>query len=111
MAIRICETGATDCVKRSSDWVIRKARNRCYSNAAILNVVVVPSSRVQRALGDVSRDILVELRRLNDARELPMELSEVMQVLARVLEGLGGAEVAPDAAVSDAAMADMRREG
>lgn len=75
------------------------------------DVVVVPPSRVQRALGDVSRDILVELRRLNDARELPMELSEVMQVLARVLEGLGGAEVAPDAAVSDAAMADMRREG
>ena len=75
------------------------------------DVVVVPSSRVQRALQDVSRDILKELRRLNNARELPLELREVMQALARVLDGLGGAEVAPDAAVADAAMADMRREG
>lgn len=68
------------------------------------DVVVVPSSRVQRALEDVSRDILIELRRINDARELPLEFREVMQVLARTLEGLGGVESVPETAVAEAAM-------
>ena len=69
------------------------------------DVVVVPSSRVQRALEDVSRDILIELRRINDAHELPVELREVMQVLASTLHGLGGIESAPETAVAEAAMA------
>lgn len=37
------------------------------------DVVVVPSSRVLRALEDISREVLGELRRLDDAREVPLE--------------------------------------
>ena len=73
------------------------------------DMVVVPSSRVQRALEDVSRDILIELRRLNDARELPLELREVLQVLARTLDGLGGVENVPETAVAEAAMTSLQR--
>lgn len=73
------------------------------------DVVVVPSSRVLRALEDVSREILGELRRLDDAREAPLELREVMGVLARTLEGLGGPEATPEAAMADDAMASMER--
>ena len=70
---------------------------------------MVPSSRVLRALEDVSRDILRELKRLDDAREAPLELLEVMGVLARTLEGLGGPETTPEAAVADDAMTSMER--
>ena len=73
------------------------------------DVVVVPSSRVLRALEDVSREILGELRRLDDAREAPIELREVMGVLARTLEGLRGPETTLEAAVADDAMASMER--
>ena len=73
------------------------------------DVVVVPSSRVQRALEDVSRDILIELRRINDAHELPVELREVMQVLARTLHGLEGVESSPETAVAEASMANLQR--
>ena len=73
------------------------------------DVIVVPSSRVQRALEDVSRDILIELRRLNDAHELPVELREVMQVLAKTLYGLGGVESAPETAVAEASMTNLQR--
>lgn len=72
-------------------------------------VVVVPSSRVQKALEDISRDILIELRRINDVHELPVELREVMQVLASTLHGLGGVESAPETAIADAAMANLQR--
>lgn len=58
-------------------------------------VVVVLSSRVQRALEEVSRNILIELRRINDDHELPVELREVMQVLASTLHGLGASRVPP----------------
>ena len=73
------------------------------------NVVVVPSSRVQRALEDVSRELLIELRRVNDAHELPVELREVMQVLASTLHGLGGVESSPETAVAEASMANLQR--
>lgn len=73
------------------------------------DVVVVPSSRVLRALEDVSRDILRELKRLDDAREAPIELREVVGVLARTLEGLGGQETTPEATITDDAMASMER--
>ena len=73
------------------------------------DVIVVPSSRVQRALEDVSRDILIELRRINDAHELPLELREVMQILARILEGLGGIESVPETAVAEASMTNLQR--
>ena len=72
-------------------------------------MIVVPSSRVQKALEDVSRDILIELSRINDARELPVELREVMQVLTSTLHGLGGVESAPETEVADAPMANMQR--
>lgn len=73
------------------------------------DVVVVPSSRVLRAMEDISREILGELRRLDDAREAPLELREVMGVLARTLEGLGGPEATPEATITDDAMASMER--
>ena len=73
------------------------------------DVVVVPSSRVLRALEDVSRDILRELKRRDDAREAPIELREVVGVLARTLEGLGGQETTPEATITDDAMASMER--
>ena len=59
------------------------------------DVVVIPSSRVLRALEDVSREILREPRRLDDAREALLELWEVMDVLAHTLEGLGGPKAPP----------------
>ena len=74
-----------------------------------LPVIVVPSSRVQKALEDVSRDILIELRRINDVRELPAELRDVMQVLASTLHGLGGVESSPETEVADAPMANLQR--
>lgn len=57
----------------------------------------------------MSREILGELRRLCDAREAPLELQEVMGVLARILEGLGGPEATPGVSVADDAMAGMER--
>lgn len=73
------------------------------------DVVVVPSSQVLRALEDISREVLGELRRLDDAREVPLELREAMGVLARTLEGLGGPEATPEATMADDAMASMER--
>lgn len=73
------------------------------------DVVVVPSSRVLRAMEDVSREVLEELRRLDDAREAPLELREVIGVLTRTLEGLGGPEETPEAAIADDAMTSMER--
>jgi hypothetical protein len=74
-------------------------------------VVVVPSSRVQRALEEVSRNILIELRRINDDHELPVELREVMQVLASTLQGLGGVESSTETAVAEASMTNLQRGG
>lgn len=73
------------------------------------DVVVVPSSRVLRAMEDVSREVLEELRRLDDAREAPLELREVIGVLTRTLEGLGGPEETPEATIADDAMTSMER--
>lgn len=61
------------------------------------------------ALEDTSREVLGELRRLDDAREVPLELREAMGVLARTLEGLGSPEAIPEATMADDAMASMER--
>lgn len=61
------------------------------------------------ALEDTSREVLGELRRLDDAREVPLELREAMGVPARTLEGLGSPEAIPEATMADDAMASMER--
>ncbi|WP_418970797.1 hypothetical protein, partial [Adlercreutzia sp.] len=41
-AIRICESNATDCANHPSWSPIRKRRNRCYLDAAILSTATLP---------------------------------------------------------------------
>lgn len=60
---------------------------------------------------EVSRNILIELRRINDDHELPVELREVMQVLASTLQGLGGVESSTETAVAEASMTNLQRGG
>lgn len=64
-----------------------------YITARLLerDVVVKPNTRFQGAMRRSMGEVLYELRRINDASDMPPELSEVLKALVRAYEGLGGA--------------------
>ncbi len=82
-----------------------------YITSRLLNrsVVVVPSSRVQKGLEDVAAQILAELRRIQRAGEIPVELSESISMFAEITDGLGGEETAPEAATANSFIRSLER--
>ncbi len=75
------------------------------------DVVVVPSSRVHRALRDGMGAVYRELRRLRDGSEIGPELEAVVGILAKEYAGLGEDAAASDVEVEDAAINVMQRRG
>lgn len=63
------------------DYIISKLLDR--------EVTVIPSSRVHAALKQKMEDVYLELRRIRDASEMPLELAEVTENLSREFIGLG----------------------
>lgn len=82
-----------------------------YITSRLLNrsVVVVPSSRVQKGLEDVSKQILEELRRIQKTDEIPVELSESISTFALILDGLGGEETVPETATANSFIRGLER--
>lgn len=68
-----------------------------YITARLLerDVVVKPNSRFQKAMRRSMGEALYELRRINDASDMPPELSEVLKALVRAYEGLGSGSLGP----------------
>lgn len=75
------------------------------------NVVVVPSSRVLKALQREISSLQHELKRAGTTQNLSQETAELVQVLAEILRGLGGEESTPEMSVANHAIATMHREG
>ena len=76
------------------------------------DVVVVPSSRVQRALQREAVRIYCELRRIRDAGDIGPELQARIDIFARTLEALGVEDLErSDVEEEDAAIARMSRGG
>ena len=84
---------------------------QAYITAKLLNrdLVVVPSSRVQKGLEDVSALLLMELRRLEDAGDMTVEVREVLQQFATLVSELGREELPVEMAVTERKMMDMER--
>ena len=75
-------------------------------------VVVVPSSRVQRALQREAVRIYRELRRIRDAGDVGPELQARIDIFARTFEALGAEDPGrSDLEEEDAAIAHMSRGG
>ena len=75
------------------------------------DVVVVPSSRVQRALQREAVRIYRELRRIRDAGDIGPELQARIDIFARTFEALGDDPGRSDVEEEDAAIARMSRSG
>lgn len=76
------------------------------------DVVVVPSSRVQRALQRKAVRIYRELRRIRDAGDIGPELQARIDIFARTFEALGAGDPGrADVEEEDAAIARMSRGG
>lgn len=76
------------------------------------DVVVVPSSRVQRALRREAVRIYRELRRIRDAGDIGPELQARIDIFARTFEALGAEDPGrSDVEEEDAAIARMSRGG
>ena len=76
------------------------------------DVVVVPSSRVQRALQREAVRIFRELRRIRDAGDIGPELQARIDIFARTFEALGTEDPGrSDVEEEDAAIARMCRDG
>lgn len=76
------------------------------------DVVVVPSSRVQRALQREAVRIYCELRRIRDAGDIGPELQARIDIFARTFEALGAEDPGrSDVEEEDAAIARMSRGG
>lgn len=74
------------------------------------DVVVVPSSRVQRALQREAVRIYRELRRIRDAGDIDPELQARIDIFARTFEALGAEDPGrSDVEEGDAAIARMSR--
>lgn len=74
------------------------------------DVVVIPSSRVHRALRDRMEAVYRELRRLRDGSEIGPELEAVVKVLAMEFVGLGEGDVPSNIEAEDRAINAMRRQ-
>ena len=74
------------------------------------DVVVIPSSRVHRALRDRMEAVYRVLRRLRDGSEIGPELEAVVKVLAMEFVGLGEGDVPSNIEAEDRAINAMRRQ-
>lgn len=73
------------------------------------DVVVLPNSRVHKALRDHMRAVYLELRRIRDGSEISPELEAVIAVLASEFVGLGS-ETASAVDEEDRAIHSLTRE-
>ena len=76
------------------DYIVRRLEGT--------EVVVVPSSRVQRKLEGHMGRIYLELRRLEDASEVDEELAEQIVYLSRYFSQLEKSEKSPETTAKDA---------
>ena len=85
------------------DYILHKLTNR--------EVTVYPSSRLQRGMADEAMRMYAELRRIERAGDMPLELKEVMETFARTFEALGRKEAASDVDKETRALRGMSRMG
>ena len=74
------------------------------------DVVVVPSSRVHRALRDSMGAVYRELRRLRNEAEVGPELEAVIGILAREFAGLSEGSAPSDIEAEDRVINAIRRQ-
>lgn len=74
------------------------------------DVVVVPSSRVHRALRDSMGAVYRELRRLRNGSEIGPELEAAIEILAREFAGLSEGSVLSDVEAEDRMINAIRRQ-
>lgn len=74
------------------------------------DVVVVPSSRVHRALRDSMGAVYRELRRLRNGSEIGPELEAAIEILAREFAGLSEGSVPSDVEAEDRMINAIRRQ-
>ena len=85
------------------DYILHKLTNR--------EVTVYPSSRLQKGMADEAMRMYAELRRIERAGDMPLELKEVMETFARTFEALGRKEAASDVDKETRALRGMSRMG
>ncbi|MDI9590219.1 MAG: hypothetical protein QM302_04155 [Acidobacteriota bacterium] len=84
------------------DYIIARLENR--------EVTVVPSSRVEKNLLLEMRRVYQELRRIEEASEMPSELAELVVQLGKTFNGLGVEEGVSEVSRNDDLMRCLRRE-
>lgn len=84
------------------EYIVSRLLNR--------DVVVIPSSRVHRALRDSVGAVYRELRRLRNGSEIDPELEIVIGILAREFAGLSEESTLSDIEAEDGAIHAIRRQ-
>lgn len=84
------------------EYIVNRLLNR--------DVVVVPSSRVHRALRDSIAAVYRELRRLRNGAEVGPELEAAIEILAREFAGLSEGGVPSGMEAEDRAINAIRRQ-
>ena len=92
-----CLSGLT-----KQEYIVNRLMNR--------DVVVVPSSRVHRALRDSMGAVYRELRRLRNEAEVGPELEAVIGILAREFAGLSEGSAPSDIEAEDRVINAIRRQ-
>ena len=64
----------------------------CYRKCINRDVIVQGNPRVYKALRNNLVDVLVELRRINESDEVNDELLDLIEMIAKILDGLKGGE-------------------